>query len=207
MHITILGASGRVGQHVLRLALEDGHRVKALARSPEKLAGMSHDRLSVIQGNAVCEKDLKAALEGSEAVVSALSTDGGTALSDSFPLIVRLMEERGIKRLVTVGTAGILQSRLEPGKLRYQSAESRRSLTRAAEEHHAVLRLLESSALDWTIVCPTYLPDEPPRGEYRTMRDYLPEGGSRISVADTADFVRRQLESREFVRARVGIAY
>ncbi|MER2259864.1 MAG: NAD(P)H-binding protein, partial [Priestia megaterium] len=67
--------------------------------------------------------------------------------------------------------------------------------------------LLQQSGLDWTIVCPTYLPDGERLGNYRTERDFLPLDGSQISVPDTADFAYRLLQSDEFIKARVGIAY
>lgn len=123
------------------------------------------------------------------------------------PFIIDAMEKEDIKRIITIGTAGILQSRVSPELLRYQSSESKRKLTRAAEEHHKVYELLEQSELDWTIVCPTYLPDGERLGNYRTERDFLPVDGSQISVPDTADFAYSLLESGDFIKARVGIAY
>lgn len=36
---------------------------------------------------------------------------------------------------------------------------------------------------------------------------FLPEGGSEISVADTAYFAYQQIFSKEFVKTRVGLAY
>ena len=71
-------------------------------------------------------------------------------------LIIKAMENEGIQRIITIGTAGILQSRTTPTVIRYQSSESKRKLTRAAEEHHKVYDMLKQSTLDWTIVCPTY---------------------------------------------------
>lgn len=40
------------------------------------------------------------------------------------------MSQQGIKRIITVGTAGILQSRTDENLLRYQSNESKRRTTR-----------------------------------------------------------------------------
>jgi putative NADH-flavin reductase len=117
------------------------------------------------------------------------------------------MNQEGIRRIITVGTAGILQSRTSPELLRYQSSESKRKLTRAAEEHHKAFTLLEQSPLDWTIVCPTYLPDGELVGSYRVEADFLPENGAEISVPDTAAFTYSLISSRDYVRSRVGIAY
>lgn len=206
MHILVLGATGRVGSQIVTLALQDGHQVRAMVRTPEKV-DTQHDRLTVIQGNVLEPNDLVHAMHGVDAVISALNTDGTTTLSQSMPLLINAMGQEGIKRIITVGTAGILQSRTEPEKLRYQSSESRRKSTRAAEEHEQVYTLLKGSTLEWTIVCPTYLPDGEVRGNYRVERDVLPEGGTEITVGDTAEFTYRQLSDRCFINARVGICY
>lgn len=56
-------------------------------------------------------------------------------------------------------------------------------------------------------MCPTYLFDGESLGKYRVERDYLPDGGTSISVIDTAEFAYQQLMSDEYVQSRVGIAY
>lgn len=206
MKILILGGTGRVGSHIVRHALQDGHRVRVLVRSPEKIEYV-HDNLTVIQGDVLNQESVARAMHGMDAVISALNTDGGTVLSESMLLIIKAMEAERIKRIITIGTAGILQSRVTPEIMRYRSSESKRKTTRAAEEHEKVYRLLLQSELDWTIVCPTYLPDGKRLGDYRTEADFLPEGGSKISVPDTAEFAYNQLESSEYIRKRVGIAY
>jgi uncharacterized protein len=117
------------------------------------------------------------------------------------------MKKEGISRIITVGTAGILQSKISPDLLRYQSSESKRTLTRAAQEHHQAYSLLADSCLDWTIVCPTYLPEGTRVGTYRVEAHYLPENATEISIYDTADFTYHQLFTQDYLHARVGIAY
>ncbi|EFM12342.1 NAD-dependent epimerase/dehydratase [Paenibacillus curdlanolyticus YK9] len=204
--ILILGATGRVGQQWVAQALDDGHEAIVLVRDPRKLTIVS-DRLTVLQGDVTNPQDLIHAAKRTDAILSALSTDGGTVLSQCAPLLIEAMRQNHIRRLVTVGTAGILNSRTEPMLLRYQSNESRRTLTRAAEEHHQFYKQIAHSGLDWTIVCPTYLPDGEHTGIYRVLRDYLPADGLQISVQDTAAFAYKQLFSAEYNGSRVGIAY
>lgn len=206
MNLLILGGTGRVGSHLVENALQDDHHVSVLVRTPEKIH-IEHNNLTVVQGDVLSKENIEQAMHGADMVMSALNTDGGTTLTDSMPLIIDAMKKEGINRIITIGTAGILQSRVSPELLRYQSSESKRKLTRAAEEHHKVYELLEQSGLDWTIVCPTYLPDGERLGNYRTERDFLPVDGSQISVPDTADFAYSLLESSDFIKARVGIAY
>lgn len=206
MKLLILGGTGRVGSHLVENALQDDHHVTVLVRTPEKVQ-IQHNNLTVVQGDVLSKEDIGQAMHGTDVVMSALNTDGGTTLTDSMPLIIDAMKKEGIKRIITIGTAGILQSRVSPELLRYQSSESKRKLTRAAEEHHKMYELLQQSGLDWTIVCPTYLPDGERLGNYRTERDFLPVDGSQISVPDTADFAYSLLQSSDFIKARVGIAY
>lgn len=206
MNILILGATGRVGSQIVNYALRDRHLVTVLVRTPEKLQ-INDENLTVMQGDVLNKEDVVRAMHGMDVVVSALNTDGTTTLSESMPLIIKAMEDAGIKRIITIGTAGILQSRSTPNALRYQTNESKQRSTRAAEEHHKVYDMLKQSTLEWTIVCPTYLPDGERLGEYRVEHDFLPMGGVKICVSDTAEFAYKQIESNEYVKSRVGIAY
>ena len=206
MNILILGGTGRVGDQIVTYALHDGHHVTVLVRTPEKIQ-INHENLTIIQGNVLNKDDIIRAMHGIDVIISALNTDGGTTLSESMPFIIEAMEKEAIKRIITIGTAGILQSRISPKLLRYQSSESKQKSTRAAEEHNKVYDMLQSSNLDWTIVCPTYLPDGERMGKYRIERNFLPVGGSKISVPDTAEFAFSQIQSSDYIKTRVGIAY
>lgn len=206
MNILLLGATGRVGSQIVTYALHDRHHVTVLVRTPEKIQ-INNENLTIIQGNVLNKDDIVRAMHGIDVVISALNTDGTTTLSESMPLIIEAMENEGIKRIITIGTAGILQSRTTPDSLRYQSSESKRKSTRAAKEHHKVYDMLKQSTLEWTIVCPTYLPDGERVGKYRIDRNFLPEGGVEISVPDTAEFTYRQIKTSDYIKSRVGIAY
>lgn len=206
MKILVLGATGRVGRQIVEFALKDQHEVTTFVRDSHKLQ-LDNKNLHMFQGNVLNKKDLEQAMVNVDVVVSALNTDGNDTLSSSISLILEVMEQHTIKRIITIGTAGILQSRVSPTILRYQSTESKRKSTFAAKEHQYVFEQLHDSNVDWTIVCPTYLPDGSFTGVYRVERNFLPEGGSEISVADTASFAYQQVFSKEFVKTRVGIAY
>jgi uncharacterized protein len=206
MNILILGATGRVGSQLVTYALHDRHHVTVLVRTPEKIQ-INSENLTIIQGNVLNKNDIVRAMHGIDVVISALNTDGTNTLSESMPLIIKAMENEGIQRIITIGTAGILQSRTTPTVLRYQSSESKRKSTRAAQEHHKVYDTLKQSALDWTIVCPTYLPVGKRVGKYRIERDFLPEDGVEISVPDTAEFAYSLIKTSDYIKSRVGIAY
>ncbi|MBZ5753332.1 MULTISPECIES: NAD(P)-dependent oxidoreductase [Metabacillus] len=206
MNILILGATGRVGSQIVTYALHESHHVTVLVRTPEKIQ-INNENLTIIEGNVLNKDDIVRAMHGIDVVISALNTDGTTTLSESMPLIIEAMENEGIKRIITIGTAGILQSRTTPNSLRYQSSESKQRSTRAAKEHHKVYDMLKQSTLEWTIVCPTYLPYGERVGKYRIDRNFLPEGGAEISVPDTAEFSFKQIKASDYIKSRVGIAY
>ena len=206
MKVCILGATGRVGSNIINLALKDSAEVTALARDLNRIE-IQHERLRVIEGNVLNENDIKKAIEGSDIVISALGTDQNGTLAKSMPQIINKMEEDGIRRIITIGTAGILQARTDLNLYRFQSTESKRKSTTAAEDHLAAYKILSSSNLCWTVVCPTHLIDGDVTGIYRTEKDILPEGGSKITVGDTAHFAWDLCKKNIYENSRVGIAY
>ncbi|MBT2573976.1 SDR family oxidoreductase [Bacillus sp. ISL-51] len=206
MKIALFGATGRVGQAFIEEARKHKHlEIFAFVRSDNTKLPISEDH--IIKGNARKPEDVNQIISKADTVVSCLSTDGDDTLSAAIRNIIESMKQNQVQRLLTVGTAGILQSRLEPDKYRFESIESKRKTTRAAEEHAGVYTMLLASDLDWTIICPTYLPDGDAAGTYRFEQDVLPEGGVKITVGDTAHFLYHELVSPQFFRKRVGLAY
>lgn len=206
VNVCLFGATGRVGSIILESALANRHSVRALVRKPEKIA-KSRKHLTVIEGNVLDKSDVAETMKNCDVVISALNTGGTSTLSESMPVIINNMKEKKITRIITIGTAGILQARSEPLLYRFQSSESKRKSTRDAEEHVKAYLTLKESGLDWTIVCPTYLPLGERIGVYRFEKDFLPENPSSISCYDTADFAYQQLFTNEFIGYRVGLTY
>lgn len=207
LKIAILGATGRVGQQITHLAHHDGHQIKALVRNKTTAEKILPANIMLIEGNATNRNDMKVTFQETDMVISALNTDKTTTLSQSIPLIIQTMEDLQIRRIVTIGTAGILNSRYYPGLYRFQSPESKRKSTFAANEHLKVLHSLEASTLDWTIICPTYLPDGTAKGNIRVEEDFLPAEGQKVTVGDTAEFAYQTLLTNSYIRKRVGICY
>ncbi|KJJ41494.1 hypothetical protein UM89_13090 [Bacillus subtilis] len=205
MKIALFGASGRVGQAFIKQAADEQFEIYALTRSQPAELPLPKDR--IVTGNARCREDVRRVMKDAEIVISCLGTDGDDTLSAAMAHILAIMREEHIKRLITIGTAGILDARYEPGKYRFETNESKRRQTHAAKEHAKVYEMLKDSSLDWTIICPTYLPDGTATGVYRTERNVLPEGGTSITVGDTADFLYRELVTGEYVGYRAGLAY
>ncbi|HTG70486.1 MAG TPA: NAD(P)H-binding protein [Candidatus Udaeobacter sp.] len=201
MKLLLIGSTGKTGQFIRRFLEEKSVQARRFVRSAEQVEP------GCFLGDIRNRQDVFEAMEGVDGVICALNTEGNGTLASGMDHVIAAMLEFNIRRLVTIGTAGILQSELQPELLRYQSIENKRVNHKAAMEHEHVYRQLAETALDWTIVCPTRLVQEERRGSYRVQKNVLPTGGSHISFADTAEFAVSEYLTPAFVRERVGICY
>lgn len=77
MHVTILAASGATGLQLTRLALERGHIVTAIARTPARITVPDSPLLTRVAADVRDPESIAAALKGSETVLSGLGVAGG----------------------------------------------------------------------------------------------------------------------------------
>jgi putative NADH-flavin reductase len=203
MRLFILGATGGTGRALIDQALKRGHQVTAFVRSPQKL-GTPRAGLTVVRGNPRSEADLRAALPGHDAVVSALGPPGPgrtTILRDGARTTVAAMKATGQRRLVVVSAAVLFP---RSGAL---TAVLRATLLRnVAEDSAAMERTVIDSAFDWTIARPPRLTNGPLTGRYRVEDGQLPHGRLVVSRADVAHFLLDEVECSRHSRQIVGMA-
>lgn len=207
MKLALFGATGHLGSQVLRQALEQGHEVSVLVRHPEKLT-LSHPQLVVYVGDALSPEDVRLTVQGHEAVVSTLggSLQGPSGvLTQGLSNILGAMERNGVERIVATAAAGILQH--DATSLRRDQPDFPPMFMKVSEVHLEAFRILKSSKVSWTLLCPPYVPEGATTGQYRILADYGPEGGVEISTGDAAHFILAELGRSAFVTRRVGIAY
>jgi putative NADH-flavin reductase len=207
MRLALLGGSGRIGGHLLTWALESGHEVTVVARSPQSLSAAAG--LSVIRGEAADGAAIAEAVAGADAVLSALGPRGVKTpglLASAAENIVAAMYKAGKRRLICVSAAGAYVQG-DPD----MSAVIKFVLPRILAATFADVRAMESaiggSDLDWTLVRPVRLVDTPMTGRYRVRPDYAPPGGRKIARADVAHFVAGALTENSWIRARPALAY
>ena len=194
MKILILGATGRLGRHIVTQALDQGHHVTTLARDRSK-AGVPHERLRVIEGDVTNRASLSEAMLGQEAVISAIgrgmSFKSEKLIERSVPGIVETMQAHAIRRLMFTSAMGVGATyRLAPlpAKLFF------RTLLRGIYADKAIgEQMIRNSALDWTIVQPVQLNDGPLTKQYRSGENLPMAGNPKISRADTAHFILERL--------------
>lgn len=216
MKIALIGATGFVGSAVLAEALQRGHAVTALARQPAKLP--ARPGLAVVAADVLDERQVAAAVEGHEAVLSAYNP-GWTApdLYDTFlkgsRSIVAGVKRAGVKRLLVVGGAGSLH--VAPG-VQLVDTEGFKShvpphvVPGALAARDALNELRTESALDWTFLSPPAMLAPGERtGRYRTGADELLMNGEQpagISVADLAVALLDELEQPKHRQRRFTVA-
>src|SRR5947209_2286244 len=111
MKILLLGATGLTGRQLLAQALEQGHEITALVRSPEKLAETRG--LDVRVGSVMDRTALEDAVHGRDAVLSTLGTRsvrdlfGATLMTKTMGTLVPAMEHRGVSRLIVLSAVGV----------------------------------------------------------------------------------------------------
>lgn len=203
--LSLLGATGRTGRPLLDLLLQAGHNVRTLVRSTDHMLP-EHPQLTIIQGDATEVTDLENVIQGSSAVFSCLGTDQQHVLSTAIPHLVTKMKEQQIERIIFIGTAGILDASEEPGKYRFQSSESRRRSTTAAEDHLKAYLTLKDADVDFTVICPTQLTEDDEINDLLIEAPRFTQETGPIPRRNVARFAFEAYNEHLFSRKRVGIA-
>lgn len=209
MRILVLGASGGVGAHLVRLAASAGHEVTALARSPlQAPAGVR-----VVVDDVLRDGALDAAVKGHDAVLSALGirrknqpnpwsqlASPADFTTRTATALVKAMKAHGVKRVLAVSAAGVGDSR--PGlnwmmrfMIRWTNVGANYRDLETMEQVYA------ASGLDWCCVRPTGLKDGPVTARVTTL-DSFPFN-AWISRADVADWMVRHLDGELTARTPI----
>lgn len=204
--ILVLGGTGGTGRHVVAGALEKGHAVTALVRSPERLK-IENDHLRVFVGDVTDGPALPDAVRDQDVVISALGVGNSLKsrglIAQSIPAIVRAMEQHGVRRLIFTSAFGVGRTYQDvPFLPRIFIRTLLRDLY--ADKNRGEDELLRiGNALDWTLVYPVTLTNSPPTGRYRAGERLELHGVPRISRADVADFLLSQVDDSRYVRKGV----
>ncbi|MCM3091875.1 MULTISPECIES: NAD(P)-dependent oxidoreductase [unclassified Cytobacillus] len=204
MRIIVFGATGGVGQHVVKQSLEKGIAVTAFVRTHSKIEA-SHEQLQIVQGDASNKEEVAAAIAGHGAVVSCLGSNQGmkktAELEEMTKNIVDGMQAHGIQRIVYTASAGI--NKEIPGisgKLIMQM------LRNPLADHRNAVDYIQAHGLNYTIVRPMGLTNDALTGMYRESETGVPEKARTIPRADVAHFIVKALSDEQYQNSSIGIA-
>lgn len=215
MRITVFGANGGVGTHVVRQALDAGHEVTAVVRDPARLRVGAHERLAVVTVADVTDPGAVApSVAGRDAVVSGLGPTSrkqartAPIAAPALRAITSAMDEAGVRRLAAVSAAPVAPAVAGDSLLmRGVAFPLLRALLKAVyDDLTAMEEAMAASGTAWTVVRPPQLTDGPRTGHYRSAVDANVPGGRRISRADVAEALLSALSDPALAGHAVGVA-
>jgi uncharacterized protein YbjT (DUF2867 family) len=205
MLVTVFGASGQTGRLVVAELLDQGHSVRAFLRDPSRL-NLTSPRLELVEGNALDEKAVDAAIQGAGAVISALGStrkEKHPVFSAAIKLIINSMGRHDLKPIAVISAQGV-GSEPDDGLalplriFRALLGEPIRDMRRMEDE-------LKACDLDWTIIRPGGLYDGP-IGAYEVKEGNAIKGGGRTRRADLADALVIAVTKNRWPRKAMSVA-
>ncbi|UJW35013.1 SDR family oxidoreductase [Saccharothrix sp. AJ9571] len=197
MKLTVFGATGATGKHVVEQACAAGHQVTAVVRDPSKL---DRTDLTVVEADTLDPAAIEPAVAGADGVISALGTRNGrgptTICAEGTASILRAMTAAGTRRLVVVSASGLATDGDDPLTKVLVKPIVQRALRHPFADMTRMEELIRASVLDWTIIRPPRL-TEGPRGDYRTAVDDGVRRGFVISRANLAHAILRALPAED----------
>jgi putative NADH-flavin reductase len=206
MNVTIFGATGATGRHLVDEALKRGHTVTAYTRNPAKL--QPRPGLTVVHGELSDTVKIDQAVRGADVVLSALGVGRplrhDPAVVDGIGRIVEAMERYRSRRLVYLSFVGVAESRTQGGPfLRHVGS---RLLRKEIADHERKEATVRSSHLDWTIVRPPKLTNRRASGRYRSGEGLVAnQFPPTLSRADVAAFMLDQAATSDARRTAVTV--
>jgi uncharacterized protein len=209
MTITIFGATGTVGKYLVKMALWQGHTVRAYGRNVHELLADEerHEQLHLYKGGMFDKGDIEKAVKGTDAVLSVLggAFDGADKTrSLGMKNIVEAMKATGVQRIIGLGGLGVLDG--SDGKYVFENENFPQQFLPVTQEHFKAYEHLRDSGLQWSFVCPPNIINEAVTGLYQVSADVPASGKGQITAGDIAGFILKELVENVFVGKRVGIS-
>lgn len=159
MKITIFGANGQIGELLVNQSLHAGYEVTAYTRRPNALR-IEHEKLQIVVGSLTDREKLKEAIIGRDIVLSALGPAmsmkrqvSDLPIAEAHKAMISVMEECGLKRLITLGTPSIsAKEDIKQLVTVLPSIMPKLFFPTGYAELKAIEKLIKNSKLDWTVV-------------------------------------------------------
>jgi len=212
MRLTVFGASGGVGQEIVRQALAAGYDVTAVVRDKSRLP-VTGERLEIVEVPVLDNPEqLRAAVAGRDAVLSAVGPRRRKLAGTTAPIthtIRQAMDLAGVRRLIVVSASPL--GPVPEGQPFLLRTVITPIIEQIFKDNYVDLRAMEAelaaSELDWTAVRPPQLLNTPTTGVYRTAVDANLRGGRKISRGDVAHAMLAMIDDTATFRHGVGVAY
>jgi uncharacterized protein YbjT (DUF2867 family) len=156
MDVVVAGGHGKVGLRLLRLLAEHGHRARGIVRKTEYVQDLADVGAEAVLCDMEEMEDLSGCCAGADAVVFAAGAGPGSG-----PERKRTVDYGGAVKLMNAGVRRyVMVSAISVDRPQEWSEEMRPYYEAKADADRALLE----SGLDYTIVRPGWLTDDPGTG-------------------------------------------
>ncbi len=209
MKVVVFGSTGTIGKHLIQQSLEKGHQVLAFCRNAEKLNGFSDPNLKIKEGDVFNPDDVSSAIKDQEVVIIALGSGSKKSIvrSQGTKNIITAMNNNGVNRLICQSTLGTYESN-ENLNFFWKYIMFGWFLKQVFIDHELQEHYVKNSHLDWTIVRPGAFTDGEKTEKYKHGFSAKTKSLKlKISRADVADFILKQVTDPYYLHKTPGLSY
>ena len=205
--VAIFGATGGTGIELTRQALDAGLHVRVLVRNPRRMP-LVDNRIRYVVGDVFHRESVVKTLLGADAVFSCLglrSLRKHHVCENGTKTILDVMRQHGVRRIIVEGAHGVADSyqrSTAASRLAYSTF-----LRNSFADKLGMEQAIVASDSEWTIVRPVILTNGPRTSQYRAAADLHAGVTSKISRADTADFMLKCYTDRSWIGEAPTISY
>ena len=207
MKITIFGATDLLGKYLVRQAIALENEVYAFGRNVFTAGFTNNESLHLLQGTLFDEGQVFNALKDADAIIAVInapSDEFDKSRSLGIKNIVKQMERAGKKRIITVGSIGVMDD--GTGDFIMEDPDFPNENLDSSKEDLQVLQILKDSELDWTFIALPKVLDEDVTGIYHSSKETLtPNFLATIKAGDAGLFILNELNKSENLKIRVAV--
>lgn len=194
MKIFVVGASGRVASELIKDLVKNGHQVTAASRHPESIVLADDPQVTAVKLDLHADVDEIAKVIGNQDAIYFTAGSRGKDLlqTDAFGAVktMQAAQKNGIKRYVMLSSMHALEP--EYWHLEGLAQIMDYNVAKFFADHY----LVHDTDLDYTIVQPTALTEEPGTGKV-TFGDKLEKSNS---ISDVAKVLAEVLEYKNTIK-------
>ncbi|MCA6937682.1 NAD(P)-dependent oxidoreductase [Pectobacterium versatile] len=209
MKVTLFGATGKTGRYLIAEGLKRGIELTIFARTGSLF---EDSNVRVIRGEFTDKEALKDAIQGADAVLSAL---GPTAfkhpkalpITRAMQSIITVMKQENVTRLIAISTGTAADP--DDGsdwRIRLPAWLIKIMMASAYQDIIALAKTIRASELDWTLVRVAFLNNNPASSYLNVGLYGQTKHSMTLSREEVATFMFDQLFDGQFIKMAPGIS-
>ena len=210
MKVIVFGSTGTIGKHLIKQSLKKGYQITAFCRDLKKLNQSKHPNLTIVEGDVFNIEDVNNAVKEQDVVIVTLGSGKSRksiVRSEGTKNIISAMKIYGVSRLICQSTLGTGQSNNNLNFF-WKHIMFGWFLKQVFLDHELQEKYVRDSNLNWTIVKPAAFTDGEKTGKY--LHGFSTNDKSiklKISRADVANFILKQITNQSYLLKTPGLSY